>query len=1022
MSLSSFIARYTAPVAAMVREGMTAGSGHWLTIHSDEEGGGTHVWVNAGGSIAKGPKALIGGKLSDFGHHKVTHHPVGHVPAGAKDHPSYTEHPSSQAKPKAEKPEGAQESAIKNPGKPYARLHGADQGTGAASDAKGTPGAPEAHSAPHMLTDAEEHTVAHYTAHQMQKSPDEKRMLARNMESQHDERMQAMGMHAAHPKHILAAAAAKLRDRADYEEGKGKYASTASEAHSAQEGPEPLTKEQAEAGLATARAESNAASGNVTPKADAGNGVDRARVSGVRAPGQGPYNLNDATERVLNYQHQVGSDITRNSRIKGLLARAKNDPSLTDSEADAITRLGQAMARHDADNKTASGAGKSGFDMRQAVIDAAPVLHRTDTAQTQEKERKGQFLSDRDKHVLKHVPADTKSNDATDDDKPTSPSPLTKAAIQAKVMAREKLTDAEKAFVLGGYKAPKTDAPVGAKADAPKDAPKAAERAAAEPKATDDGDIDNDYINRHLERHGDKSPTEKRWLAGNFEGQGSPEHAAAGLGGTPMHNQATRSKLAEILRGQADRADARAKDAPKASEKPQDAGRNANQDEDANSAIKQAYEKAQAHIAQRKAEETTSKAKADAEKPAAPTKAPYVAPKAQAPDETVDHDAVDDFMGAGEGVTLEKHQEMLNRVREMVKTKRPMTGVNMATTKEMQRRLEAKTTEAPKASEKPQDAPKAEAGGDGAKDTPKQAYTAPQATGQGAGAAAPEPIESRDAKVDRAFHEGAAKATGGLGEEVRPLDRNIHGMAAMLKEAGVHDVTHDDVYRNYYHHDLVSNDSTVTPTTIREGMERHAQGMAASRKSDLDRMQGPGTYNAEHRATTLGEPERHARDIFDAEFKRNRPNERLRSKAYNDLWARNEHAAMSMSHNNIAGAHENAAKTIEHDMARSGPDERTRNGLDSARMVARHLKALDPESSAAHALGGVAGQIQAKLDAHQSEQHAAVKRLRDKAAHHRAEAERHAALHKAGKGAVREAFTLTPRIGGYSAPTSIAAR
>jgi len=105
--LSSLLSRYTAPVAAVVREGMTAGSGHWLTIHSDEEGGGTHVWVNAGGSIAKGPKALIGGKLSDFGHHKVTHHPVGHVPAGAKDHPSYTEHPSSQAKPKAEKPADA---------------------------------------------------------------------------------------------------------------------------------------------------------------------------------------------------------------------------------------------------------------------------------------------------------------------------------------------------------------------------------------------------------------------------------------------------------------------------------------------------------------------------------------------------------------------------------------------------------------------------------------------------------------------------------------------------------------------------------------------------------------------------------------------------------------------------------------------------------------------------------------------------------------------------------------------------
>jgi len=448
--LSSFIARYTAPVAAVVREGITAGTGSWITLTSDE-GIETHCFVGGHGMVTKGPKSLVGSNIAHLPAppHRVNH-PVGHVPAGAKDHPSYTEHPSSQAKPKADKPAGAQESAIKNPGKPYARLHGADQGKSPASDEKGAQGAsdphlphlmkeleqqspalpakvagartvdealdklgvkgqsadklraaaaaryyksPEAHdawllnpdryipssatpeqrasiekevaaaqerakakaseaySAPQTLTDAEEQTVAHYTAHHMQKSPDEKRMVANNMESQHDERMQASGIHPAHPKHILAAAAAKLRDRADYEEGKGKYASTASEAHSAQEEPEPLTKEQAEAGLTKARAESKA----------------------------------------------------------------------------------------------------------------------------------------------KSAPTEAKASDESKDDDKPAPT-LTKAAIQAKVMNREKLTDAEKAFVLGGYKAPKTDAPVGAKADTPK----APEKAAAEPKATDDGDIDNDYINRHL--------------------------------------------------------------------------------------------------------------------------------------------------------------------------------------------------------------------------------------------------------------------------------------------------------------------------------------------------------------------------------------------------------------------------------------------------------------------------------------------------------------------------------------------
>ena len=93
-----------------------AGGGHWLTI--EEDGVETHIFLGGGGAgggvVTKGPAHLIGahiGHLPPLPGRVLTHHPVGHEPAGAKDHPHYTEHVPPERKP----------------GKPFAREHGAAQ-------------------------------------------------------------------------------------------------------------------------------------------------------------------------------------------------------------------------------------------------------------------------------------------------------------------------------------------------------------------------------------------------------------------------------------------------------------------------------------------------------------------------------------------------------------------------------------------------------------------------------------------------------------------------------------------------------------------------------------------------------------------------------------------------------------------------------------------------------------------------------------------------------------------------------
>lgn len=89
--------------------------GHWVTI---EEGGiSTHIFIGHGGMVTKGPSHLVGSNIKHLGKmpgRTITHHPAGHEPAHAREHPSYTEHQP-------------QEPGAKLTGQPYARLSGAAQ-------------------------------------------------------------------------------------------------------------------------------------------------------------------------------------------------------------------------------------------------------------------------------------------------------------------------------------------------------------------------------------------------------------------------------------------------------------------------------------------------------------------------------------------------------------------------------------------------------------------------------------------------------------------------------------------------------------------------------------------------------------------------------------------------------------------------------------------------------------------------------------------------------------------------------
>ncbi len=591
MSLTAFLSRYTAPVAAVVRE-FNSTAGHWVTAGGDEDGdgGGVHLFISgSGGSkgiVTKGPKSLIGASLNNFsnGPHSIKHHPVDHTPPGAKEYPSYAEHKPTPTAP-VTKQEGQQE-GVKSSGKPYARLHGADQGKAPESGAQGAQGTsasePEAHSAqegPEPLTKEQAEAAlvkarAESTAKSAPKEDDGEAIL-----SHPDVDHAAVDHHAAQlgfPKRTQA-----LRD--------------------ALSDGSPIKHKGKPVNDATRAAIGHVVKASDKEHVELAEGYKRAKESEAQEADDKRKAAVAAHEDKMHQQRTAAASMTpedqalQKAKTNAHIARNHHfDDVLKENPAHARTYKSMVNVGIRGDKRTPHQAAVEGWIHNEANKRLTPEQRRiSGRDEPKDLPRPADQDSSATPLAKEHLQAKMQSDQrltpdetafvrngyrapqsAASDDKPKANEPLTKAAIQAKVMAREKLTDAEKAFVLGGYKAPtpspttpKTEAPVGAKADAPK----APEKATAEPKATDDDDIDNDYINRHLERHGDKSSTEKRWLAGNFEGQGSPEHAAAGLGGTPMHNQATRSKLAEILRGQADRADARAKEAPKAAEKPQDA-------------------------------------------------------------------------------------------------------------------------------------------------------------------------------------------------------------------------------------------------------------------------------------------------------------------------------------------------------------------------------------------------------------------------------------------------------------------
>lgn len=429
MSLTAFLSRYTAPVAALVREGMTAGSGHWLTIHSDDEGGGTHAWISGrGGVISKGPKSLIGGKLSDFGHHKVTHHPVDHVPAGAKDHPSYTEHPSSQPRPKPATQEGAQD-AIKSPGKPYARLHGADQGKGTADSKAGAAGAP----------------------------------------------------------------------------------ASAEEAHSAgDEGLEPLTKEQAEAGLAKARAESTATA------APASSGDADPRDVAATAE------FETHKQQVLSQHPDVKAHIDADTSHAGEAERWANNEARTRLSPEhkargSVTRNAQPYAKPQLPDATATKVADARKEAQDKEAMRAGARRMTEAAVT-----RGKAMNDPQRADVTRVHA----KQAAHSRKPAYDTP--------------RVSDDER----------------GARASS-------VEGAAWE-----------DRTKALVAQHSGKTPDEMRYVAGNLESQHTPDakERMAKVGIVPSHPQRVLEEAARRLRQMADAKDAptaaeKPQDAPKAEAK-----------------------------------------------------------------------------------------------------------------------------------------------------------------------------------------------------------------------------------------------------------------------------------------------------------------------------------------------------------------------------------------------------------------------------------------------------------------------
>ncbi len=433
MSPTAFLSRYTAPVAAVVRE-FNSTAGHWVTAGGDEDGdgGGVHLFISgSGGSkgiVTKGPKSLIGASLNNLsnGPHSIKHHPVDHTPPGAKEHPSYAEHKPTPTAP-VTKQEGQQE-GVKSSGKPYARLHGADQGKAPESGAQG-----------------------------------------------------AQGTSASEP-----------------------------EAHSAQEGPEPLTKEQAEAGLAKARAESTAtaapaSSGDADPRDVAATAEFEKHKQQVLSQhpdvkahidadtshaGEAERWANNEARTRLSPEHKARGSVTRN-------AQPYAKPQLPDATATKV-----ADARKEAQDKEAMRAGAR--RMTEAAV------------------ARGKAMNDPQRADVTRVHA----KQAAHSRKPAYDTP--------RVSDDER--DARASSVEGAAWEDRTKALVA--------------------------------------QHSGKTPAEMRYVAGNLESQHAPDakERMAKAGIVPSHPQRVLEEAARRLRQMADAKDAptaaeKPQDAPKAEAK-----------------------------------------------------------------------------------------------------------------------------------------------------------------------------------------------------------------------------------------------------------------------------------------------------------------------------------------------------------------------------------------------------------------------------------------------------------------------
>jgi len=542
MSLTAFLSRYTAPVAAVVRE-FNSTAGHWVTVGSDEDGdgGGTHLFVSGSsgskGVVTKGPKSLLGANIAHLssGPHSIKHHPVDHTPAGAKDHPSYAEHKPTNA-PKPAPQEGQQE-GVKSPGKPYARLHGADQGKASESGAQGA----------------------------------------------------------------------------------GNASASAEDVHSAQEGPEPLTKEQAHEGLQRAQNEAwlerhyedayeaiqnhPLTKAHITADAERKKGVLSqmgAANADVRSGDLAKWRegldkikaltpqINAALPMSEDDKHRVIADVRRQMEAKG--AKGKPADEKEQAEAGLVKARAESTAQAppgspgDADPRDIAATAEFEKHKQQLLHDHPDLKAHidADTHHAGEAERwvnneartrlapehkaRGSVTRNAQPYAKPQLP-DAGATKATDERKAADDKEAMQAGArrmtEAAVARGKAMNDPQRADVTrvhakqaAHFRKPAYDTP--RVSDDERDARASSVEGAAW----------EDRTQALVAQHSGKTPDEMRYVAGNLESQHAPDakERMAKAGIVPSHPQRVLEEAARRLRQMADD-----KDAPTAAEKPQDA-------------------------------------------------------------------------------------------------------------------------------------------------------------------------------------------------------------------------------------------------------------------------------------------------------------------------------------------------------------------------------------------------------------------------------------------------------------------